>query len=74
MAGALSNMVRLKLLLMPPGVRRIMVALPSTLKGSCPLIWVLETNSTGMATPFTVRQDSPSAVGSGICWVAMFTG
>ena len=28
----------------------------------------------GTGTPLTVRQDSPSAVGSGICWVAMLTG
>ena len=59
---------------MPPGVNSVMVALPFTLAGNCPLICWPETNSMGTATPLTVRHDSPSAVGSGICWVAMLTG
>ncbi len=74
MLGAPGRMEKLKLSLMPPGVRSVICALPSTLNGSCPLICWLLTNSTGTGTPFTVRQLSPSAVGSGISLVARLTG
>src|SRR5579863_318825 len=74
MLGAAEQIVKLKLSLMPPGVRSDMTALPFTVKGSCPLICVLETKSMGTATPLTVRHDSPSAVGSGIWLVATLTG
>src|ERR1019366_1113056 len=72
--GAVPWMEKLKLLLTPAGVWIDMVALPATLNGNCALIWPLETNSSGMGVPLTVRQDSPSAVGSGIWEVAIFTG
>src|ERR1017187_201392 len=36
--GAADRIEKLKLSLMPPGVRRVIWALPSTLKGNCPLI------------------------------------
>src|ERR1017187_5124661 len=74
MLGAATWMVKLKLLLMPAGVWIDMVALPARLNGNCALIWLVETNSSGMGVPFTTRQDSPSAVGSGIWEVAIFTG
>ncbi len=59
---------------MPPAVRNDICELPSILNGSCALICVPDTNSSGMATPFTVRQDSPSAVGIGTWLVATFVG
>src|SRR5262249_25443820 len=62
--------MKFMLLLTPPGVRRTICELPSILNGSCALIWVEETSSSGIATPFTVRQASPSAVGIGISLVA----
>src|ERR1035438_7479714 len=74
MLGAAPWMLKLKLLLMPAGVWIDMVPLPVTLNGNCAFIWPLETNSSGMGVPLTVRQDSPSAVGSGIWEVAIFTG
>src|SRR5262249_29200787 len=73
MLGAAGKMEKLKLSLTPPGVRRVMVALPSTLNGSWPLIWVLLTNNTGMGMPLIVRQESASAVGRGISLVARLT-
>ncbi len=39
--------------------------------GNWALTWPVETNNSGIGEPFTTRQDSPSAVGSGICDVAM---
>jgi len=71
--GAAGWMVRLKLSLTPAGVRSTMAPLPSTLNGSCAFTCVGDTSSMGRATPFTVRQDSPSAVGSGTSRVAAFT-
>src|ERR1017187_9208198 len=74
MLGAAPWMEKLKLLLMPAGVWTDIVALPATLNGNWAFTWPLETNSSGMGVPLTIRQDSPSAVGSGIWEVAIFTG
>src|SRR5579885_137758 len=68
--GAAGRMVRWKLSLTPPGVRNNRVASPSTLKGSWALTWLGDKNSIGESTPFTVRQDSPRAVGKGTSLVA----
>ena len=51
-----------------------MVALPTTSSGSSALIWRGDANNIGTGTPFTVRQESPNAVGIGISLVATFTG
>src|SRR5579864_8477996 len=72
--GAVGRMVKLRSLLVPPGVWSVMVALPSTSNGICALIWRGEANSIGAGVPFTVRQESPSAVGTGSSLVAIFTG
>src|SRR4051794_21817243 len=72
--GADGRIVKLKLSLTPPGVCNTTVALPSTLNGNCPLIWLEETNTRLTATPFTVRHDSPSAVGSGVSFDAALIG
>src|ERR1700693_855719 len=72
--GAVGRMVKFMLSLTPPGVRRTICELPSMLNGSCALIWEPETSSSGMAMPFTVRQDSPSAVDIGVWLVAILVG
>jgi hypothetical protein len=45
--------------------------LPERVSGNCALIWLGEANSIGIAALFTVRQDSPRAVGSRISEVTM---
>src|SRR5450755_310805 len=72
--GAVGSTCRLKLSLLPPGVRRITETLPTVSKGICALSWLGETNRMGTGNPFTVRQLSASAVGSGISEVARLTG
>src|SRR5215470_4493437 len=72
--GAVGRIVKLRLLLTPPAVRRVICELPSILKGSCAVICASETNTSGIAVPFTDRQDSPRAVGIGTWLVATFVG
>src|SRR5690348_4656687 len=72
--GAVGSTCKLKLLLLPPGVRRIIATFPTVSNGICALIWLGETNRIGTGSPFTVRQLSASAVGSGISAVARLTG
>src|SRR5438045_9681213 len=71
--GAVDRMLKFRSLLEPPGVCSTMVALPSTSNGSCALIWRDEANSIGARAPFTVRQESARAVGTGTSFVAMVT-
>src|ERR1051325_9168520 len=73
-AGALGATVKLKLSLTPPGVWTIIVTFPIAWNGICALICVGETNKIGNGWPFTVRQLSASAVGTGISLVARFVG
>src|SRR5882724_2161615 len=71
--GAVGRILKFRLSLTPPGVRSIIWAFPSVVNGNCALICVLDARMSGMATPFTVRQDSAMEVGSGICRVAMLS-
>src|SRR5262249_31705987 len=64
--GGAGSTVMLRLSLDPPGVLRTSDAFPSTWNGSCALIWVGDANTIGVTMPFTVRQDSPNVVGSGV--------
>ena len=50
------------------------VTVPLAEAGNCAFTCWLDTNSNGAGTPFTARHEPASAVGSGICEVAMFTG
>ena len=70
-AGAALFTTKLKLLLTPAGVWMLMVTLPPMFNGNCALTWPPETYNSGIGEPFTTRHDCPSAVGSGICDVAM---
>ena len=56
-----------------PDQRRalFMLTLPAAFNGNCALTCPVETNNSGIGVPLTTRQDSPIAVGSGICDVAM---